>query len=137
MHTKSKMLSNGPKPTLLMRESCGESGGLNTSLTSLAFKLCERQREELRYFLQALPDESTSWHGKFVKKLASEDNVENVRVNIDDVVNTATCLSEVPMITTTLNELPRRRKVLRAATWSAVFGQINLSSGRRVEKSDG
>ena len=67
---------NGQKPTLLIGgSSCAESGDMNESLKSLqfVFRLYEKHRREGRYFMQAQPEVSKSWHEEeFVKKLSGE-----------------------------------------------------------------
>ena len=61
MQAKCEMFLDVQQPTLLIGWSRrGEPGELTTSLKSMqvSFKLCERQREEGRCGLHALPEKS-------------------------------------------------------------------------------
>ena len=90
-HAKCEMFLDVQQPTLLIGWfRRGEPCELTTSLKSMqvSFKPCERQREEGRCVLHALPAKSNSWHEKFVQELASEEYVETERVIINSHAET-------------------------------------------------
>ena len=91
VQAKCEMFLDVQQPTLLIGWSRREeSGELTTSLKPMqvAFKPCERQREEGRCVLHALAEKSNSWHEKFVQELASEEYVETERVIINSHAET-------------------------------------------------